>query len=57
MTMARVNLVISDELEEIFRETVFRKYGMRKGNITRAVEEAIRLWIETEKRRRYKDVV
>jgi len=53
--MARVNLTISDELEEKFREMVFKKYGMKKGNITKAVQEAIRLWIETEKERRYHD--
>jgi len=53
--MARVNLVISDELEEKFREMVFKKYGLRKGNITKAVDDAIRLWIKTEKKRRYRD--
>ena len=51
--MARLNLIVSDELEEKFREMVFRKYGMKKGNITKAVEEAIDLWIENEKKRRY----
>jgi hypothetical protein len=41
----RVNLTISETLEREFRETVFKRYGLHKGDIQRAVEEAIRLWI------------
>jgi hypothetical protein len=54
--MARINLILRDELEEEFRNMVFRKYGLKKGNIAKAVEEAINLWIENEKKRRYPDV-
>jgi hypothetical protein len=43
--MGRLVLVISDELEQKFREEVYRRYGMKKGNLTRAVEEAIKDWI------------
>lgn len=52
--MARVNLTVSDELEKEFREKVFERYGMKKGNIAKAIEEAIREWVErdTEKRHR-----
>ena len=38
--------MISDELEEKFREEVAKRYGMKKGNLTRAIEEAIRNWID-----------
>jgi len=41
----RLNLTISETLEREFRETVFKRYGLHKGDIQRAVEEAIRLWI------------
>ena len=50
--MSRINLVLSDELELRFREEVFRRYGMKKGNIQKAIEEAIQEWIQKEKRRR-----
>jgi hypothetical protein len=44
--MARINLVIDDELDEQFRNEVAKRLGMRKGNIKIAIEEAIRDWVE-----------
>jgi len=41
----RLNLTISESLEREFREIVFKRYGLHKGDIQRAVEEAIKLWI------------
>lgn len=49
-----MNIVISDEVEEKFRKAVFLKYGLKKGNITKAAEEAINEWIEKEKKKRYR---
>jgi len=43
-----LNLIISDELERQFREAIYKKYGMRKGNITKAVEDAITDWINKQ---------
>jgi hypothetical protein len=43
--MARMNFVIDDKLEGKFRKKVFDRYGMKKGNIQLAVEEALREWI------------
>lgn len=43
--MARLTLTLPDELDSRFRQEVARKIGMRKGNIAKAVEEAIRDWI------------
>lgn len=54
--MARVNLILSDELEREFREKVFERYGMKKGNIAKAIEEAIREWVERDSERRRKSV-
>jgi len=50
--MGKINLTISDELETRFREEVFKRLGMRKGNIQIAIEEAIKLWIESRKKSR-----
>ena len=50
--MSRINLVLSDELEAKFREEVFHRFGMKKGNIQKAIEEAIEEWIAKEKERR-----
>ena len=41
----RINLTISEDLEKRFRAEVFKRLGLRKGDIQRAVEEAIELWI------------
>jgi len=42
----RINITISENLEKRFREQVFNRYGLHKGDIQRAVEEAIELWIK-----------
>lgn len=44
--MGKINLVVSDKLEKEFREAVFKKYGMKRGNITKATEEALKDWIK-----------
>ena len=43
--MGSIKIILSDALEKEFREEVFKKLGMKKGNITLAVEEAIKDWI------------
>jgi hypothetical protein len=43
--MGKMNIVIDDKLEEQFRKAVFQKKGMKKGNISEAIEEAIVNWI------------
>jgi hypothetical protein len=50
--MSRIDVVISDDLEEKFRLEVFKSKGMKKGNLSKAVEEAIKMWIESEQRKR-----
>jgi len=44
-TMAKLNLIIRDDLDTKFREEVFKRKGMKKGNLTEAIEEAIQLWL------------
>jgi len=44
----RLNLTISKDLNDRFRKVVFERLGLRKGDIQRAVEEAIKLWIAKE---------
>jgi len=39
-------IVVPDDLHKRFREAVFKRYGMRKGDISRAVCEAIELWLK-----------
>jgi Ribbon-helix-helix domain len=48
--MGKMNIIISDDTEERFRKAVSDSKGMRKGNISIAIEEAINLWIVQQKR-------
>ena len=43
--MARINLVIDDELDKRFRNEVNKRFGMKKGNIKVAIEQALDDWI------------
>lgn len=47
--MARINLVIDDEIDKQFRDEVAKRLGMKKGNIKIAIEEAMKLWIERKR--------
>lgn len=44
--MGRIDVILSDELEKKFRNKVFKNFGMKRGNITTAIQEAIEQWIE-----------
>ena len=44
--MARLNVSVPDDLDRKFRKEIGRRYGMKKGNLQKAVAEAIALWIE-----------
>lgn len=43
--MARINVVVGDELDTKFRKEVAIRLGMKKGNIQKAMEEAINVWL------------
>ena len=46
--MGKILVALDDELEKRFREGVFRRYGMKKGNLTNAISEAIELWLRSK---------
>ncbi|MEM2288480.1 MAG: hypothetical protein QW503_05275 [Sulfolobales archaeon] len=48
--MGRIIFTLPDDLEKEFRGEVARRFGARKGSISKALEEAVRLWIEVGKR-------
>lgn len=48
--MGKMNVVLSDDIEERFRRVVFERMGMKKGNISEALEEAVDLWMHTKMR-------
>ena len=50
MGMGRIDIILPDDLETQFRKEVFKRYGMKKGNITIAIQEAIKQWMEKGKR-------
>ena len=45
-----INVLVDDNLDEKFREAVYQKKGMHKGNISEALIEAIEDWIKTPKK-------
>jgi shikimate kinase len=46
--MGKLNLIIQDNIDQKFREEVFKRKGMKKGNLTEALEEAMTLWTEND---------
>ena len=46
-----MDIILPDDLELRFREEVFKRLGMKRGNITVAVQEAIEQWIEKGEKR------
>jgi len=47
--MGRISVTISDELEKELRFKTIKRFGGKKGDLTRAVEEAIKTWVAKEK--------
>jgi len=50
--MGILHVRINDKLEKEFRKKVIDVYGTKKGALTRAVEEAIRLWLKKYENRK-----
>jgi hypothetical protein len=44
MLMGKLTLTLDDELETRFRDEIYKRLGMKKGNMQVAIEEAIELW-------------
>jgi len=43
--MGRINVDLPDELEKQLRLKTVEKFGGKKGDLSRAVEEAVKTWI------------
>jgi hypothetical protein len=50
--MGKLNIVVSDETEQRFRQAIADIKGFKKGNISKAAEEAFDLWITNNYRPR-----
>ena len=46
--MGRISVDILDELEKELRFKAVEKFGGRKGDLSRAVEEAVKTWVAKE---------
>jgi hypothetical protein len=47
--MGRISVSISDELEKELRFKTIERFGGKKGDLSRAIEEAIETWVTKEK--------
>jgi len=45
LKMGRICVELSDELEKKLRFKTIERFGGKKGDLTRAVEEAVKTWI------------
>jgi hypothetical protein len=43
--MGRINVELPDELEKKLRFKTIERFGGKKGDLSRAVEEAIKTWV------------
>jgi hypothetical protein len=47
--MGRISVELSDELEKKLRFKTIERFGGRKGDLSKAVEEAVKTWVAEEK--------
>ncbi len=47
--MGRISVDLPDELEKQLRLKTVERFGGKKGDLSKAVEEAIRMWIAKTK--------
>jgi len=46
--MGRISVELSDELEKKLRFKTIERFGGKKGDLSRAVEEAVKAWVTKE---------
>jgi len=46
--LGRINVDISDELEKQLRLKTVEIFGGKKGDLSKAVQEAVRIWLSKE---------
>lgn len=49
--MGRLNIILPDEVEAKLRMEVGRRMGVKKGNLTVAITEAIEMWLSPRNQR------
>lgn len=47
--MGEMFLIMDDDLEKAVREKAFKRFGPKKGYLSKAGEEAFRLWLKDGK--------
>jgi len=47
--MGRISVELPEELEKKLRFKTIERFGGRKGDLSRAVEEAVKIWVAKEK--------
>jgi hypothetical protein len=47
--MGRISVDLPEELEKKLRFKTIERFGGRKGDLSRAVEEAVKTWVAIEK--------
>jgi len=50
--LGSIKVILSEELEKDFRDEVYKLMGMKKGNITLAIEEAVTDWVQKQRKKR-----
>ena len=48
--MVRIDVNLPDDLVKELRQEVINQFGGKKGDLTKAIEEAIRFWLKSKKR-------
>ena len=48
--MRKMTVELPDDLDEEFRKEIFNRFDMRKGNLNKAVKEAVKDWIKKNKK-------
>jgi hypothetical protein len=46
--LGKILVALDEDLEKRFREAIFKRYGMKKGNLTNSISEAIELWLKSK---------
>jgi hypothetical protein len=47
--MGRISVELPDELEKKLRFKTIERFGGKKGDLSKAVEEAVRTWVASDK--------
>jgi hypothetical protein len=47
--VGRINVELSDELDKKLRFKTIERFGGKKGDLSKAIEEAVRRWVTEEK--------